>query len=459
MELLAGVMQTRRPACALVLRKIFFSVAAKTGAFIKDSFVFSSLTIETGQRSVKPENLKPKVSRTADAPRFARTGTPLQQRRALPTVHGAVELAIDGQVRAAVRIVSCELLIDVHTEAGGVAGMHHSVGKGIGMREDAIGFGGVVHVFLDAEIVDAEIEMEGGGHADRAHIGGAVTAGADLVQLGEAGDFSQMGNSAGVHDRGADVVDELLLNELLAIEDGVEDFADSERRGGVAANQAKTFLQLGGSGIFEPEKMVRLELFAEAGGFDGGEAVMRVMEQVKVGAEFLAQALEQTRDKIEVKLRAPQIFDGRVFFCGLVIHFAAADAVGACEAGDAALRANGFVAELGVGGYGDDGVPDVVAAGVAVDEDGVAGGAAEQLVDGNVEGFALDVPERGVHRRDGGHGYRAAAPVRALVKVLPEVFDAARVAADEKRNDMIGEITGDGEFAAVEGGVDEAVDA
>src|SRR6266404_2668760 len=111
MELFAGVIQTRRPACALVLRKIFFSVAAKTGAFIKDSCVFSSLTIETGERSVKPENQKPKVSRTADAPRFARSGTPLQQRRALPTVHGAVELAIDGQVRAAVRIIRCELLV------------------------------------------------------------------------------------------------------------------------------------------------------------------------------------------------------------------------------------------------------------------------------------------------------------------------------------------------------------
>src|SRR4029077_14597097 len=127
----AGVRQTRRPACALVLRKIFFSVAAKTGAFIKDSFVSSSLTIETGRRSVKPQNLKPKFSRTADAPRFARTETPLQQRRALPTVHGAVELAIDGQVRAAVRIVGCELLVDVHTEAGDVAGVHHSVGKGV----------------------------------------------------------------------------------------------------------------------------------------------------------------------------------------------------------------------------------------------------------------------------------------------------------------------------------------
>src|SRR4029077_5568985 len=286
-----------------------------------------------------------------------------------------------------------------------------------------------------------------------------MTTGANLIQLGEAGDFSQVGNSACVHDGGADVIDELFLDELLAIEDGVENFADGERRGGVAANQAKTLLQLGGGGIFEPEEMVRLELFAEAGGFDGREAVMRVMEQVEVGTKFLAQAFEQAGDEIEVELGAPRIFSGRVFFGGLVKHFAAADAVGAGETGDAALRANGFVTELGILGDSRDGGIDVFAIGMAVDEDGVAGSAAEQLIDGNVEGFALDVPERSVDRGDRGHGDRAAAPVRAFVKVLPEVFDATGVAADEKRDDVIGQIAGDGKFAAVERGVTEAVDA
>src|SRR5712664_752509 len=100
---------------------------------------------------------------------------------------------------------------------------------------------------------------------------------------------------------------------------------------------------------------------------------MCVMEQMEVGTEFLAQAFEQAGDKIEVELGTPQIFDGCVFFCWLVIHFAATDAVGAGEAGDPALRANGSVAELGVGGDGGDGVLDVVTAGVAVDEDRVSG--------------------------------------------------------------------------------------
>src|SRR6266404_6175188 len=268
-----------------------------------------------------------------------------------------------------------------------------------------------------------------------------------------------MGNSACVHYGGADVIDELLLNELLAIVDGVEDFADGERRGGVAANQAKTFLQLGRRGIFEPEEMIWLELFTEAGGFDGREAVMRIVEEVKVGAEFPAQAFEQAGDEIEVELGAPGVFGWRVFFCWLVKHFAAADTVRAFEARDAALRANGFVAKLGIVGNGRDGGIDVLSISVAVNHDGLAGGTGEQLIDGNVERFALNVPERGIDGGDRGHGNGAAAPIRAFVKILPSVLDAACVAADEKRNDVIGEIAGDGEFAAVERGVTEAVDA
>jgi len=126
--------------------------------------------------------------------------------------------------------------------------MHHSVGKTVGVRKHAVRFRGVAHVFLNAEIGDAEIEMQSGGSADGAHVRGAVAAGADLIDFCKAGNFSEMGNSASVHDGGADVVDQLLLDELLAIVNGIENLADGERRSGMAANQAKAFLQLGGVG-------------------------------------------------------------------------------------------------------------------------------------------------------------------------------------------------------------------
>ena len=56
-----------------------------------------------------------------NAPRYARGWVALKRSpyniapllQALPTVHGAVELAIDGQVGAAVRIGGGELLVDI----------------------------------------------------------------------------------------------------------------------------------------------------------------------------------------------------------------------------------------------------------------------------------------------------------------------------------------------------------
>ena len=96
---------------------------------------------------------------------------------------------------------------------------------------------------------------------------------------------------------------------------------------------------------------------------------------------------------------------------------------------------------------------------MGVGEDLVAGGAAEELVDGDVQGLALDVPQCQVDGADGGHGHRPAAPVGAAVEVLPGVFDPVRVPAQQCRGEVVAEVAGDGEFAAVEGGVAPADDA
>ena len=58
-----------------------------------------------------------------------------------------------------------------------------------------------------------------------------------LIEVGEGGDAAQVGDAAGVHHGRADVVDQLLLDQLLGVPDGVEDLADGERRGGVLADQ------------------------------------------------------------------------------------------------------------------------------------------------------------------------------------------------------------------------------
>ena len=95
----------------------------------------------------------------------------------------------------------------------------------------------MMHVFLDAEIRHRNVEVQGSTEADRRKVGRAVAAGADLVELGERRDFSELRNPAGMHDRHADIVAELVLQNFAAVVDGVEHLADSDRRHRVLADE------------------------------------------------------------------------------------------------------------------------------------------------------------------------------------------------------------------------------
>ena len=79
----------------------------------------------------------------------------------------------------------------------------------------------------------------------------------DVIQFRQAGDLPQVRDSASMHNCDPDVINELLLNKLLAIVDRIEDLADRDRRSGVLANEAQTFLQLRRNRVFEPEQVER----------------------------------------------------------------------------------------------------------------------------------------------------------------------------------------------------------
>ena len=102
---------------------------------------------------------------------------------------GPVLFAVYGEVGGLVGPVCGEGFVDVDAEAGGIAGMHEAGFEFVGMGEDGIGIGAVGHVFLNAKIVDAEIEVKSCGHADGTEIGGSMRAGADLIEFGKVGDF------------------------------------------------------------------------------------------------------------------------------------------------------------------------------------------------------------------------------------------------------------------------------
>src|SRR5882724_2457366 len=261
-----------------------------------------------------------------------------------------------------------------------------------------------------------------------------------------------------MHHSSPDVVDELFLDKLLAIVNGIEDFTHGQRRGGVLTNQAEAFLQLCRNWILEPEQMKWFEALPQARCFDRCEPVMGIMQQVNFRSELLAKPFEQERREVQVQLGAPDIFRRSIFFRWLVIHFAAAHSVRAFQPGNAALRANRFVSKFEVVGDRFDGLLDVPPAGMSVNENAIAGSASQQLIDGRVQRLALDVPERRVNGGNRAHGDRATAPVRALIKVLPEVLNSPCIAPDEKWNDVVGEVTGNCEFPAVQRGIPQAVD-
>src|SRR5437879_13056100 len=98
------------------------------------------------------------------------------------------------------------------------------------MWKDGASLRPMAHVLLNSEIVNAEIKMERRRHAHRAEIRGAVRSCSNVVHLGKAGDFSQVGNTSSVHDGRANVIDKLLLNQLLAIVDAFEYFPNSQWR-------------------------------------------------------------------------------------------------------------------------------------------------------------------------------------------------------------------------------------
>src|SRR5580693_9308261 len=136
----------------------------------------------------------------------------------------------------------------------------------------------------------------------------------------------------------------------------------------------------------------------------------------------------------QVFLRGPEIFRRQAFFGRFVVELVFRNAVGGGNPGNTRLRANGAIAHGRVFADFVDGFLDVAAVGVAVDHDAGAAFSTEKVVNRSVEGFALDVPQGDVDRANRSHGYGAAAPIRAAIEILPDVFGLKRIAADEARN-------------------------
>ncbi len=96
---------------------------------------------------------------------------------------------------------------------------------------------------------------------------------------------------------------------VVRVPDGIEDFAC-----GVVVclrMSSKLSLKLCWAGIFHPEEVVRLEVLTETGGFNRSKAMVDVVKEMNVGAEFDAEFFEELRGEVEVALGGPEGFGGR----------------------------------------------------------------------------------------------------------------------------------------------------
>src|ERR1700677_1224989 len=185
--------------------------------------------------------------------------------------------------------------------------------------------------------------------------------------------------------------------------------------------------------------------------------MMHVVQQGKVSSQFKAQLLEQAWDKVQVALGRAQALAGQTSRCGLVRLAGLWNAVSAGHARDAALCTYGEIALLHVAADRIKGFLDVAAIGVRIDQHTFTALSSEQVVNRSVERLALDVPQGYVYCSDGAHRHGSSPPVRAAIEILPYVFDVEWVASDQAWKHMLAEITGDGEFAAIECSVAQTV--
>ena len=274
---------------------------------------------------------------------------------------------------------------------------------------------------------------------DRRNVDRSVASGPHVMQGGEFEDPAQAGHAAGMGAGGADVIDELVRNQLAGVPDGIEHLAHRQRRGGVLADQAKTVLGFGGHRILHPEQPVGFEILAQPRRLDRCEPVVHVMQQMHIPAHGRAQRLEELRHMLQVARGRPDLFFGqfrRVCIAGMQrMH-----AVHGAQAGNAALRAHRRIAGRDLGADGGDGVFDGGAAGVGIGHQMPARRAAQQLIERHAGGLGLDVPQRHVDGGNRRHGHRSASPIGPAIEILPDLLDPARISAQQAGNDMIVQI-------------------
>ncbi len=103
--------------------------------------------------------------------------------------------------------------------------------------------------------------------------------------------------------RGADIVNQLLFNELFAIPDTVKDFAYRNRRDRMLADEAEARLIFSRRRVFHPEQTIVFNTFAKAGSLNRRQSVMHIVQKMFIKTERITHGVKQLWRKIEILFR------------------------------------------------------------------------------------------------------------------------------------------------------------
>src|ERR1700739_823251 len=146
------------------------------------------------------------------------------QRAPLPGMQRSITQTTDGQIRAPIRKLGSKSLINIHAMPRHLPWIHQATAESISVRKYLVGKCLMRHMLLNAEVRNAHIEMQRSSHAYGRQIGRAMAARLPAVQIGEACDATHMGDASGMNHGRSDVINQLLADQSLAVEDGVEYF-------------------------------------------------------------------------------------------------------------------------------------------------------------------------------------------------------------------------------------------
>ena len=246
----------------------------------------------------------------------------------------------------------------------------------------------------------------------------------------------------------------------MAIPHGIEDLSDGERDRGLTPDRAQQQLILGRSDILQPEEVDILERLRETTRLRRGQPVVDVVQQHQLGPDVLTHRGQHSRYVTQIRPAVPFLLVGSDTAAGrFIARRPLGHAINSVQTRNSALGP--YRSETLISKYVDriNELRSVPAEGMTVCQDSVACRTTEQLIDGNPQGLAFDVPQRQIDGPDRGHRHRPTPPIGAPIEILPGVLDPTRVPADEKRSHMVLQVAGDREFSAVERCVAPAHDA